>query len=132
MNNEGETQDDRKEKASRHGGEKRRMKKTAAARLTPEEYAAVLERADRAGLSLSAFARHCLLGDPGPRAVRRAPIYRQMLSRAIAELNKTGSNLNQIARSLNSGHRVMLPEIQKAGEELSIAIQAILEAAGKA
>jgi hypothetical protein len=80
MKNEGETPGDRKKKASRHGGEQRRMKKTAAARLTPDEYAAVLERADRAGLSLSAFARHCLLGEPGPRAARRAPVDLQMLS----------------------------------------------------
>ena len=131
MRNEGETLGDRKEKASRHGGDKRRMQKTAAARLTPEEYAAVLERAARAGLSLSAFARHCLLGDPGPRAKRRPPVEIQLLGKAVAELNKVGSNINQIAKALNSGHRVLLPEVRKAAEELSIALTAVIQATGK-
>lgn len=131
MQNEVETADD-KEKASHHGSQKRQRNQSVNVGLTPEERRTIEEKADRAGLSLSAFARHCLLGEPGPRAIRRPPIAVQELGKAVAELNKVGSNINQIARALNSGHCVSLPEIQRASEELSITLQAILEAARKA
>jgi hypothetical protein len=54
-----------------------------------------------------------------------------LLAQAVAELNKIGSNINQIARALNSGHRVTLPSIEKAAEELSITLAAVVEATGK-
>ena len=114
-----------------HGSEKRRAAKTVSARLTPAEYAEIEERASRSGLTLSAFSRACLLGAPGPRAKRRPSIERRLLSEATSELNKVGSNINQIARALNSGQAVPNRTIQKATEELSITLQAILEAAGK-
>ena len=54
-------------------------------------------------MSVSAFMRHQCLGTAGPRAVRRPPIERVVLAQILAQLGKCGSNLNQIARVLNSG-----------------------------
>ena len=119
--------DGRKRKAS----QKRQRQKSVNVGLTEEERRAVEEKAGCAGLSLSAFARHCLLGDPGPRAQRQPPINRQLLAQTIAELNKVGSNINQIAKALNSGHRVSLSAIEKATEELSVTLSAVIEATGK-
>ena len=131
MKNEGETLGDRKGKASHHGSQKRQRERGFMVRATPEEYAAIRERAANAGLTAGGFLRACALGDSGPRAKRRPPVEIQQLGKAVAELNKVGSNINQIAKALNSGHRVLLPEVRKAAEELSIALTAVIQATGK-
>jgi len=58
-------------------------------------------RAEKAGLSTAAYMRACALGDAGPRARRSPTLNRELAAHAIAELNKAGSNLNQIAHALN-------------------------------
>ena len=121
----------RKDNKPHQGSQKRQRFKSVNVGLTLEERRSVEERANRAGLSLAAYGRACLLGDVGPRARRAPPVNRQLLSQATAELNKVGSNINQIARVLNAGQPASGGAIQKAAEELSITLQAILEAAGK-
>ena len=123
--------DRRKENKPHQGSQKRRACFSVKVAVTEPERRTIEERAARAGLSLSGFGRACLLGEAGPRAKRAPPVNRQLLSAATAELNKVGSNINQIARALNSGQAVSSQAIQKATEELSITLQAILEAAGK-
>ncbi len=54
-------------------------------------------------MSLASFLRACGLGTPGPRAKRSPPVNAEALGRATAALNKVGSNLNQIAHTLNAG-----------------------------
>ncbi len=90
--------------SKRSGSEKRQRAKGAVlVRLLPGERAEVEERASAAGLKLAAYGRACMLGTPGPRAKRRAPVDAVALARAAAALNKAGSNLNQIAHVLNAG-----------------------------
>lgn len=87
----------------RRKSEKRQRTAQLFVRLTPEEKAAFLDRADRAGMASAAFARAALAGDAGPRAQRRVPANAQMLRQVLGHLGKVGSNLNQIARQLNRG-----------------------------
>jgi hypothetical protein len=72
-------------------------------RCTQAEFAQLEAAAERAGLPVGAFMRQQCLGAPGPRAARRPPVERAALAQLLAQLGKCGSNLNQIARVLNSG-----------------------------
>jgi hypothetical protein len=89
--------------ASRSGSERRRRGTPVSVRCLPEERAALEEKAREVGLSLASFLRACGLGAPGPRAKRSPPVNAEALGRATAALNKVGSNLNQIAHTLNAG-----------------------------
>ncbi len=108
--------DGRKRKAS----QKRQRSFSIEIALTSTERAEIERRAADAGLSLSSFSRAAALGDPGPRAARRPTVEAATLASVHAELKRVGNNVNQIAKALNSGHRVLLPEVQKAHEELSL------------
>lgn len=79
------------------GGRKRML----SLRLLPEEHALLRSRACGAGLSVGAYLRASALGEAGPRARPAPAVDADLLARAVAALNKVGSNLNQIARALN-------------------------------
>ena len=81
--------------------ENRQRGKIVPTRFLPDEHAELEARAAEAGLSPSAYLRACALGDAGPRARRSPTVERSLAAQAIAELNKAGSNLNQIARAVN-------------------------------
>lgn len=71
--------------------------------LTEAEETLLAAKSQAAGLSIASFLRASALGDAGPRARRVPTIEKEILGLAIAELNKVGSNVNQIARSSNKG-----------------------------
>jgi hypothetical protein len=120
------------EKSTRHhGSQKRQRIKSINVALTVEERTAAEAKAARAGLSLSGYARACLLGDSGPRAVRRPPLEIQLFGKAIAELNKIGSNINQVAHAANTGRILDTVMLSRMTAELSEAVNVLLEAAGK-
>lgn len=88
---------------TRSGSQTRQRLHSAGMACTPAERAQLDAAAERAGMSVSAFMRHQCLGTPGPRAVRRPSVERGALAQMLGQLGKCGSNLNQIARVLNSG-----------------------------
>ena len=102
----------------------------AFVRLDAEEWAAVQLRAEKAGLSTAAYLRACGLGDPGPRARRSPTVNRELAARAIAELNKAGSNLNQIAHAVNMKHWPGTANIEESASAVKRAALQILEAFG--
>lgn len=67
------------------------------------EYIALLAASEATGLTRGGYIRALVLGCPGPRSQRAPSVDVQALAHATAALNKIGSNLNQIARSLNAG-----------------------------
>lgn len=71
--------------------------------LTDAENSQLAARAAEAGLSAAGYLRASALGDAGPRARRAPTVEKQALGAAIAELNRVGNNINQIARALNIG-----------------------------
>jgi hypothetical protein len=127
-----EEKKDSRKKKGRSGSQKRQMEKTVAARLTPSEYAAIAEKSAAAGLSLSAYARACLLGDPGLRAKRAPPLNRVALGEAIAALNRVGNNLNQIAHHLNAGGHPDRAAIAASNGKLDACLSAISKTLGRA
>ena len=71
-------------------------------RTDDAEHAELERRARDAGLSVNAYSRLRTLGDPGPRARRRAPVDATALMSALMAFNRAHNNLNQIARALNT------------------------------
>lgn len=97
------------------GSERRRRTKLLVTRHTPEKDAALRLAADAHGRSLAALFEHAVLGVPLPprRSGRidqqQLAIYLEAVARtgdaqraSTAELGKSGSNLNQIAKMLNA------------------------------
>jgi Bacterial mobilisation protein (MobC) len=117
----------------RSGSERRQRARGAVlVRLLPDERAAVEEKAREVGLSLASFFRVCGLGTAGPRARRSPTINAEALGRAVAALNKAGSNLNQIAHVLNAGGSgLTTQECLAALAETRAAAAAIREIVGR-
>lgn len=127
---EPKTADGREKK--QHGSEQRERQKSVRARVTETEYAAIEERARRAGLSTAAYLRACALGDSGPRAKRSPTVNGALLGTALADLNRVGNNLNQIAHHLNAGGHPNHILMVEARAELVTCLQTILKALGRA
>lgn len=87
----------------RSGSEARQRTGIIGFRATAAERAEIEAAAERVGLSLGSYIRACTLAKPATRATRRPPVERAALAQLLAQLGKCGSNLNQIARVLNSG-----------------------------
>jgi hypothetical protein len=115
----------------RSGSNKRQRGAPVSIRLLPEERAELETRAREAGLSTGSYLRACALGSPGPRAKRSPPVNAEALALAVAELNKVGSNLNQIARVLNAGQATGSKESLAALAETRAAVARILEIVGR-
>lgn len=121
-----------REKKAHHGSQKRQRVKSVTVALMPDERRLMEEKAARAGLSLSSYARACVLGEKGPRAQRRPPVELQQFGKAMAALNKIGGNVNQIAHAVNLGKDLDRIVLARMAEELSIAVNELLQAAGRA
>ena len=117
--------------APRSGSQKRQRVKSLQIALTPDEFTVACERAAAAGLSPSSYGRTLLLGAAGPRARRSPPLNAELLAHAVAQLNKAGSNLNQIARILNSGKAVGSREAVEALTDTRAAVVQILDIVGR-
>jgi len=113
------------------GSDKRQRGKIQPVRCTLEEFNAIAAKADKAGLSAAGFMRAAALGDAGPRAQRRPPADHKALRQILGELGRVGNNLNQIARALNAGERVRLPELKDALLAYIAIHDAIFAALGK-
>ena len=111
---------------TRSGSQRRQRSQLAGMACTPDERAQLEAAAEKAGMSVSAFMRHQCFGTPGPRAVRRPPVERAALAQLLAQLGKCGSNLNQIARALNSGGEPR-GDIASAVADIEAAARAILQ-----
>ena len=93
--------DVKQEKATRPRSASRQRTNIKPIRFLDSELAAIEQKAKAAGLSFGAYMRACALGEAGPRAQRSPTLDHELTARAIAELNKAGSNLNQIAHAIN-------------------------------
>ena len=114
-----------------HGTEKRARTDHLTIRLTPEERAAIDRAAERAGLMTGSYARQVLLGAPAPRQVRRPPVERRELARLLGLFGNIGSNLNQLAKSANSGDEIDGIDLRIEIDALRLARDAVLRALGR-
>ncbi len=120
---------------ARSGSETRERGGVMSFRATAGECAAIQAEAASKGLAASSYLREIALRAALQRASgmrsRRAPtVEMQALSAILAQLGKCGSNLNQIARVLNSGGDTPL-YIAEAIEDFRAATRNIQELMGK-
>lgn len=96
-------------------------------RMTAGEYQKLCEAAG--SRTLSDYIRRQLLGENvAPRQARRRPVEGdEMLSTVLSELGRSrlSSNLNQLARAVNSGSLPVSPETEKAILEACADIKAM-------
>lgn len=76
-----------------------KRKLTMRFRVTAEERTELLARAAGAGMTYSDYVRNRLLGSK--QQTKKATPLREAIIKLMAELGKSGSNLNQISKSLN-------------------------------
>lgn len=112
------------------GSEKRQRGTTLTIRLSAEERAELDTRAGSQGLAAAAFLRAAALGSPGPRARRRSPADRDELRRLLAETNRVGNNVNQIARALNMREAPDMPALETALRDINAIRHALRAALG--
>jgi hypothetical protein len=106
-------------------------------RLSAAEHALLLNEAERAGFTPSAFVRHALTHEKPPRAARRPPVEKTRLASILAKLGETGEALRQLLTAVRAAARgsdaVLLIErdLSRALAELSAARRALMAALGR-
>lgn len=118
-------------KEATSGSEERQRGLFIRARVSAEEKAEVLAKAEAAGMTEGTFVRVQCLANPKTRAARRPPVEVRTLARLLGELGKVGSNLNQIAKAANSDKAVNREALETALAEVRGMVPAILEAMGR-
>ena len=96
------------------GTDKRQRGETVTVRLTKDERETLDALASRSGLAAGAFMRASAFGDAGPRAQRRPPVDHKALKQLLGQWGRIGNNLNQIAKHLNAGDPIDIPELKAA------------------
>lgn len=117
--------------SGRSGSEKRQRGAPVSVRLSDAERAAVKAKAAAAGLSMGSYLRLAGLGDVGMRARRAPTVNAELLAQAVAALNKVGSNLNQVAHTLNAGRAAGSAEALQTLQETRAAVLQILALTGR-
>lgn len=83
--------------------EQRKRHRRLPTRWTESEFAELTQRADSVGLSRNGYIRLKTIGEAGPRSQKVPRAGTKDLAKLLAEVNKIGSNINQIARAMNRG-----------------------------
>lgn len=116
----------------RSGSQKRQRGIKIPVACDAAEFIAIDHKARLAGMSRASFLRACALGSPGPRAQRAPTVNAEALGRATAALNKAGTNLNTVARILQSGGaEITASEYRAVLREVRLAVEEILDIAGR-
>ena len=98
-------------------------------RYDPDSRARLDAKAAAAHMTLSDYVRHVTEGPGGPRPRRKPPVEAIQLARTLAELNKWGSNVNQLARIANtSGDLPALRALAQITELLKVSRLDLLRA----
>jgi hypothetical protein len=109
----------------RKAPDEQRAERLPGVRLTPAERHYVELTAERAGLSVMEFSRRAILGQ---RLLSRRRPTEKITADLLAELNRVGVNINQIAHAVNSG-RGLPHDMPEVVAELRAVLVKIAEAA---
>jgi hypothetical protein len=110
------------------GTETRQRDKLFQIRVSADELVAIGEAADRRGLSPASYARERLLGHEPPRAVRRPPLDRVLVSQLLATLGPIGGELRRLSERFQDP-ALSVPDrarIDKAFDEISTMRDALM------
>jgi hypothetical protein len=112
----------------RKKSQKRRRNDQIVTRCTTEESKAIADKASQAGLSLSAYARTSMLGDPGPSSKGRPSIEKELLLRTLGALAHLNHRADQIVRGNPTPD---ISEIRQIGNDFMLLRDAIFAALKK-
>ena len=107
-------------------------------RLTEEEYAEFSERVTLCKMSQAEFIRQALIKSSIRPVITVSPVNDELLAaigKLTAEYGRIGSNLNQIARTLNEWHSPypqLAREVRAAASDLAALKFEVLEKVGEA
>lgn len=121
-----------KQKSGQTGVETNSKKRTKRfeVRFTPEEFASLIDRAENEGFSSTALFARSILLPKDHRQNQETKTEHKLRVQLLASLGKIGSNINQIARSLNrmktwnDTTKGMLVELEKIQQGISTIIDA--------
>ena len=99
-------------------------------RLSDDERAEIVRRADAAGLSIGGYWKSAVFNLPPPRQSHRPSVDRVELAKLLGQLGRVGNNINQLARTLNAEGSVEIPELTQALKELTDMREAVMIALG--
>ncbi len=99
-------------------------------RLSDDERAEIVRRADAAGLSIGGYWKSAVFNLPPPRKSHRPSVDRVELAKLLGQLGRVGNNINQLARTLNAEGSVEIPELTQALKELTDMREAVMIALG--
>ena len=111
--------------------EKRDRDKRLTVRFNNQEYLALQEYADRAGLSLSGFLRHTTLQTKPPRQSYRPVKDHEKLALLLASIGRIGNNLNQLAYVANTGSWPEHHNLEQACADIREVRDMLIQALGK-
>ena len=116
--------------AKRSGSQTRKKQHMVTTAYDDEEFAELDAAAVRAGLTRASFQRVQSLAAPKTRSTRRVAVEREMLAKALGQLGKIGSNLNQIAHDAHL-EKLQQYELHAAVIQLRATLPLLLEALGR-
>lgn len=118
--------------AKRSGSETRKRTRQLSVRFNETEHAELLRRADAVGLSVPAYLRLQAIDAAPARASRKPSVNAQQVAQLLAQIGKLGSNVNQIARHMNSGGRPSFASIDQAMRDVTDMRDQCMKALGRA
>lgn len=102
-----------------------RKDKVVRMRLSADELAAIEKAASAANMTMSAFLRSLLLEGAGVQPLL-AEEDRVVMGFLADEMRGVGTNLNQLARAMNSGRSVQAADLQANVGEVQVVVAAVL------
>lgn len=102
-----------------------RKDKVVRTRLSADEYAAIEEAAQAAGMTVSAFLRSLLLEGAGVQPLL-SDQDRTVMDLLADEMRAVGTNLNQMTRALNGGGSIRPSDLETNIGEVQIVVAAVL------
>lgn len=99
-------------------------------RLSDAERAELVRRANEAGLSIGGYWKSAVFNTPPPRKSIRHSMDHIEVAKLLPQLGKIGSNVNQLARQINTEGNVSLPELIRALDDIATMRAAIMSALG--
>lgn len=108
--------------------DKRKKTTVLVVRLSPAEHDKIKGKAKKLGVSVSAFLRVQALENASADTLLSPTIDQELLGKVSGQLGRIGSNVNQMAKRLNSGQQVAAKELEAMRKNLAVMQAAILKA----
>ena len=99
-------------------------------RLSVDERAEIVRRADAAGLSIGGYWKSAVFNLPPPRKSHRPSVDRVELAKLLGNLGRVGNNINQLARILHAEGSVEIHELTQALNALTDMREAVMISLG--